>query len=256
LGTEIKRWIVEANSWGSMKLLTNLSNPATVETSWEEEINPTVPRPITVEFNWLVRYDVDTKFNKLGVETKPGWLRVAVDTKLRRLGVETRFKRLGTEINRWIDEANSWGSMKLLTNLSNPATVETSWEEEMNPTVPRPITVEFNWLVRYEVDTKLRRLGVETKPRLSRVAVDTKLRRFGVLTNPGWLRVAVETKLRRFGVETNPGARRVAVDTRFNKFGVETTPEILERYPREPRPMVVEVNCDAVTPAAAAWIWS
>ena len=40
--------------------------------------------------------------------------------------------------------------------------------------------------------------------------------------NPGAFRVAVDTKLRRLGVETNPGALRVAVDTKFNRLGVET----------------------------------
>jgi hypothetical protein len=80
--------------------------------------------------------------------------------------------------------------------------VETSWDEEINPTDPRPITVEFNWLLRYDVDTRFNKLGVETNPGLTRVAVETKLRRLGVETNPGLTRVAVDTKLRRFAVLT------------------------------------------------------
>ena len=46
------------------------------------------------------------------------------------------------------------------------------------------------------VETKFKRLGVETNPGVRRVAVDTKLRRFAVLT---WFkRLGVDTKLRRF----------------------------------------------------------
>jgi hypothetical protein len=37
--------------------------------------------------------------------------------------------------------------------------------------VPRPMIVEVNWDVRYDVLTKLTRLGVET--RLRRLAVET-----------------------------------------------------------------------------------
>ena len=53
------------------------------------------------------RVAVDTKFKRFGVLTNPGVNRVAVETKLRRLGVETKFRRFGTEIKGWIDEANS-----------------------------------------------------------------------------------------------------------------------------------------------------
>jgi len=57
-------------------------------------------------------------------------------------------------------------------------------------------------LSKRDVLTKLRRLGVETKPGALRVAVDTKVSKLGVETNPGLTRVAVETKLRRFAVLT------------------------------------------------------
>ena len=90
------------------------------------ETYPAEPRPMTVEFNWLLRYDVDTKFNKFGVLTNPGVSRVAVDTRFKRLGVETKFRRFGVEIKGRIDEANSRGSIKLLIYCSNPATVETN----------------------------------------------------------------------------------------------------------------------------------
>ena len=96
----------------------------------------------------LTRVAVETKLRRFGVETNPGVTKVAVDTKLRRLGVETRLRRLGVEINGRIDDANSRGSMKLLINRSNPATVDTNCKEEMKPAEPRPITVEFNWLLR------------------------------------------------------------------------------------------------------------
>ncbi len=71
----------------------------------------------------------------MGVDTYPGNRRVAVETRLRRLGVEIKGK---------IEEANSCGSMKLLINRSNPATVETSCDDEINPAVPRPMTVELS----------------------------------------------------------------------------------------------------------------
>jgi hypothetical protein len=77
--------------------------------------------------------------------------------------------------------------------------------------------VEFNWLFRVAVDTKLRRFGVETNPGVKRVAVETKLRRFAVLT---WFK--------RLGVETNPGPKRVAVDTKLRRFGVEIKGKIEE----------------------------
>ena len=93
--------------------------------------------------------------SKLGVETNPGVTRVLVETKLSKLGVETnpglkrvavdtKFRRFGVEIKGWIDEANSRGSIKLLMYRSKPATVETNCREEINPTVPRPMTVELS----------------------------------------------------------------------------------------------------------------
>jgi hypothetical protein len=93
------------------------------------------------------------------------------------------------------------------------------------------------------VETKFKRLGVETNPGVSRVAVDTKFKRLGV-----------ETKLRRLGVETNPGVKRVAVETklarfavltRLSKLGVETVPRATF-VKKEPSPIKkVAVTDDA-----------
>ena len=69
---------------------------------------------------------------------------MAVDTKLRRLGVETKLSKFGVEMKGRIDDANSRGSIKLLIYRSNPATVETSCVDEINPAVPRPMTVELS----------------------------------------------------------------------------------------------------------------
>jgi hypothetical protein len=89
-------------------------------------------RRLGVETNPGVRrVAVETKLSKLGVETYPGVRRVAVDTKLSKLGVETKLSKFGVEIKGRIDEANSLGSMKLLIYRSNPATVETSCNEEI-----------------------------------------------------------------------------------------------------------------------------
>jgi hypothetical protein len=92
---------------------------------------------------------------------------------------------------------------------------------------------------------------VRPKRRLSKSDVLTNVRRLGVETKPGVTKVAVETKLRRLGVETNPGVTRVAVETKLRRLSVETTPETLEMYPRVPNPTVVDVSCGAVTLAAA-----
>jgi hypothetical protein len=124
--------------------------PNVVEVSWVDDTYPIVPRPATVDINWLVRYEVDTML-----------MRLAVETKFIKLAVETKFWRLGTEIKGRIDEANSWGSTKLLMYLSSPAVVE----------------------MRLGDESKLRRFWVETK--LFKLAVDTKLRRLGVETTPG-----------------------------------------------------------------------
>lgn len=58
---------------------------------------------------------IDTKFNKLGVETKPGVSKVAVETRFNKLGVETKLIRFAPEIKGKIEDANSCGSIKLLT---------------------------------------------------------------------------------------------------------------------------------------------
>jgi hypothetical protein len=57
---------------------------------------PTVPKPTTLDVSWLVRNDVLTRVS-----------RFCVEIKFKRLGVETRLRRFGTEMNRWIVEANS-----------------------------------------------------------------------------------------------------------------------------------------------------
>jgi hypothetical protein len=79
--------------------------------------------------------------------------------------------------------------------------------------------IEDKYLDNVAVETKFRRLGVETKPGVRRVAVETRFSKFGVETYPGVSRVAVETKLRRLGVETK--LRRLAVLTWLRRFGVE-----------------------------------
>ena len=76
----------------------------------------------------LVRFAVETRFIKLAVETK--LVRFAVETRLRRFGVDTRLRRLGVEINGIIDDASSWGSIKLLIYLSSPAVVERRFGDE------------------------------------------------------------------------------------------------------------------------------
>ena len=63
---------------------------------------------------------VETRFNKLGV-----------DTRFNKLGVETKFSKLGLEIKGKIEDASSWGSIKLLMYFSNPAVVEINAEEEI-----------------------------------------------------------------------------------------------------------------------------
>ena len=94
-----------------------------------EERYPAVPRPLTVEATWvsryvvetkLVRFAVETRFTKFWVETK--LFRLAVDTKLTKLAVETKLARLGVE--------------------TTPGT------EERYPAVPRPLTVDANWVSR------------------------------------------------------------------------------------------------------------
>ncbi len=98
----------------------------------------------------LRRLGVDTKLRRLGVDTKS--IKLAVETKFRRLGVDTKLRRLGAEIKGWMDEASSWGSIKLLIYFSNPAVVDTivDWREavDMYSIVPNPIIVEFNWVVK------------------------------------------------------------------------------------------------------------
>ncbi len=68
------------------------------------------------------------------------------------------------------------------------------------------------------------KLGVETKPGVSKVAVETKLSKLGLETNPKpkLKRFWVETKFNKLGVETNPGVLRVAVDTKLAKLAVLT----------------------------------
>jgi hypothetical protein len=71
-----------------------------------------------------------------------------VETRFKRLGVETKPKRLGTLIKGRIEEASSVGSIKLLIYRSNPAVVETrvDWREavEIYPAVPKLMIVEVN----------------------------------------------------------------------------------------------------------------
>jgi hypothetical protein len=74
-----------------------------------------------------------------------------VDTKLIKLAVETKLVRFGVEIKGRIEEANSWGSIKLLIYLSSPAVVEMRFGEEIK-------------LRRFWVETKLIKFGVETTP--------------------------------------------------------------------------------------------
>jgi hypothetical protein len=139
---------------------------------------------------------VDTKFWRLGVETK-----------VRRFGVETRLRRFGEEMKGKIEEANSLGSIKLLTYRSRPTVVETSCV----------------W--RYEVLTKSRRFWEETK--FKRFCVDTKFRRF-----------CVETRLRRLGVETK--VKRLGEETRPSNAA-------LLMYPSVPKPATVDTNRSVVT---------
>ena len=100
-------------------------------------------------------------------------MRFAVETKLIKFAVETKLRRLGTEIKGRIEEANSFGSIKLLMYCSRPRVVERRfWVEikfkrfgvetkfvrlavettpvilETYPEVPRPPTVEANWVSR------------------------------------------------------------------------------------------------------------
>ena len=67
------------------------------------------------------------------------------------------------------------------------------------------------------------------------MAVETKLAKFAVEI---WAaRLAVETKLARF-----------AVETKLARFAVETNPPItgsVDRYPALPKPITVEVSCEA-----------
>ncbi len=68
------------------------------------------------------------------------------------------------------------------------------------------------------------KLGVETNPGVSKVAVETRLRRLGEETKPKpkLKRFWVETKFNKLGVETNPGVTRVAVETKLARFAVLT----------------------------------
>jgi hypothetical protein len=86
---------------------------------------------------------------------------------------------------------------------------------EIYPADPRPITVEVNWEAKCVVDTSEFRFAVDTK--FARLAVEIWEAKF-----------AVDTKLTRFAVETNPPiAGKV------------------ERYPALPKPITVEVSCEA-----------
>ena len=57
--------------------------------------------------------------------------RFCVDTKFNKLGVETKLARFGVEIKGRIDDANSLGSIKLLMYLSRPAVVDIKLGEEI-----------------------------------------------------------------------------------------------------------------------------
>ena len=77
----------------------------------------------------LRRFGDETKFSKLGVETK--FKRLGDETRFNKLGVETKFNKFGVEIKGKREEANSLGSIKLLMYRSSPAVVETRVSEEI-----------------------------------------------------------------------------------------------------------------------------
>jgi hypothetical protein len=83
------------------------------------------------------------------------------------------------------------------TKLRRLGVETTPGTEERYPAVPRPLTVEATWVSKYVVETKLARFAVET--RLVKLAVETKLFKLAVETK--LIKLAVETKLVRLGVE-------------------------------------------------------
>ena len=64
------------------------------------------------------------------------------------------------------------------TKLRRLGVETTPGTEERYPAVPRPLIVEATWVSKYVVETKLIKLAVETK--LIKFAVETKLVRLGV----------------------------------------------------------------------------
>ena len=99
-----------------------------------DDTYPEVARPLTVEASWVSKKDVLTRFNKLGLEIK-----------LRRLGVEINPNKLGVEMKPLMDDTY--------------------------PDVPRPLTVDANWVSKKDVLTRFNKLGLETK--LRRLGVET-----------------------------------------------------------------------------------
>ena len=92
---------------------------------------------------------MDTKFNKLGVETNPS--KFAVETKFRRLGEETK---PALDIPVVVDCKEI--SRKLVDTKFSKLGVETN---------PSKFAVD-TWFNKLGVETKFRRLGEEMKPAL------------------------------------------------------------------------------------------
>ncbi len=94
---EMRLATVEASSTGSIKVLMKVCSPTVVET------RDVFKKGVLTRFNKLgvltkpIRFAVDTRFCKLGVLTMP--LRFAVDTRLAKLGVLTRPIRFGVLTN-------------------------------------------------------------------------------------------------------------------------------------------------------------
>ena len=131
---------------------------------------------------------------------------------------------------------------------------------ERYPAVPKPITVEPSCVWRYDVDTSVAKLAVETRftkfavdISVAKLAVETRFTKFAVETK--FARFAVETRFTKFAVDISVAKlavemrlARLAVETKFAKLAVETNPYpptlviADDKYPTVPRPITVDVK--------------
>ena len=199
--------------------------------SWEDEIYPIEPRPVTVEISCAVEtypavpspatVEVKTGERKEGnpftvltnceLDTYPAVPRpVTVEANCEAKNVvETKFATV---------DANSAGSMKLLMYVRRPCVVDPSCDEETYPAVPKPATVE----------AKLLPMGNAV--------------RIPAVVDVNWLLEMYPAVPRPVTVEANCEAKNV-VETKFATVEANSVGSMkLLIYVR--RPCVVEPSCD------------